>query len=345
MPPSVTRTLPHTDQPLVLGLEVLTTDAEVAVGVGHHRVGAGVGVLGALDVGFLAQLAAVAADGDHEVLVRGVGHAAFHVHALAAGRVLVTGAGHHRDGVVEVVAQVAEAMQAPVGRVAVLQAVGQGVLDIAHAVELLDVRDPRHVGGTDAQVEGRVEAALHVGLLDEQFGVADGRAVLEVGGQVGRPDVVELVVDGQVEALDVQTGAAGGGVLAVAGLVDVGQVEEHATADLVVIDQLGQLVDAGLGLLCTFPGLRLAPANRSATAGPGPAAQRSVPEAVQLCLGYARVGGGCEGVGGNQTEACNDRGGEQMGTHFGFLQRVGMAWAERHAGRPVKRFANVPLKP
>ncbi|KAG1254422.1 hypothetical protein G6F65_017045 [Rhizopus arrhizus] len=250
-------------------------------------------------------------------------------------------------------------MQAPVGRVAVLQAIGQGVLDIAHAVELLDVRDPRHVGGTDAQVEGRVEAALHVGFLDEQFGVADGRAVLEVGGQVRRPDVVELVVDGQVEALDVQAGAAGGGVLAVAGLVDVGQVEEHATANLVVIDQLGQLVDAGLGLLRTFQGLGLGDVHFRLRGGLrlqrlrvalqlldlGLQSSDLRLQLLQLCLGYARAGGSCEGVGGNQTAACNDRGGEQMGTHFGFLQRVGMAWAERHAGRPVKRFANIPLKP
>jgi hypothetical protein len=64
--------------------------------------------------------------------------------------------------------------------------------------------------------------------LTIQAGLAVAAGVVEVGGEVGRPDVVELVVDAEVEALHVQAdaGLVALGLVAVL-VVDAGEVEEH----------------------------------------------------------------------------------------------------------------------
>ena len=128
-----------------------------------------------------------------------------------------------------------------------MQAIGQGVLDEAVAVPVLDERNPRHVCRTDAQRRQLVEAALHVGLLHEQLGLAGDAGVIEVGGQVGRPDIVELVADRKVEAFDIQAIAGVVGLGAVAGLVDVGEIDIHFTADAGVV---------GPGCRTALPGWR-----------------------------------------------------------------------------------------
>jgi hypothetical protein len=147
-------------------------------------------------------------------------------------------------------------VQAPVGRRTELQAIGQRVLDITVAVITFGERDPRQVGGTGARHERIAELALQVRLLDIDVGGAvQRRAVLEISGEVRRPDRVELVGHAQVETLDVESGAARAGLAPVVLLVDVGQVEVHLAAKLGVVHHLRQLVQLGLGRLRGLGGL------------------------------------------------------------------------------------------
>ena len=54
--------------------------------------------------------------------------------------------------------------------------------------------------------------------------------VLRIGGQVRGPDVVELMIDDEVEALDVKARPGRGGVDVVELVGDVAQVQERLTA-------------------------------------------------------------------------------------------------------------------
>src|SRR5262249_52762207 len=113
--------------PLV-GAEPLEAHGQAGRLPGGEQVGAAGGGDGRGGLGVLAALAGVEAQADDQVAVhRGEGHAAFLVHALAAGRVLVAAAVHQRDGVVQHVVGAVQ-VHAPVSRVGEAAAVGQGRL-------------------------------------------------------------------------------------------------------------------------------------------------------------------------------------------------------------------------
>ncbi len=125
-------------------------------------------------------------------------------------------------------------MDAPIGRRPELGSVDQRILDKAIAVETLDERHPRQVGGANTNRERITELRLHEGLLhidEDVFARAIG-IVAKIGGEVGGEDVVELVVDAEVKTLELGLRAVldiVGGVARKIGrrLVDVADVEER----------------------------------------------------------------------------------------------------------------------
>src|SRR5262245_34522530 len=123
-------------------------------------------------------------------------------------------------------------IRTPVSGVGEAEAVSGELLDVTIAIETLDERVPGHIVGTDPHNEGRVELSLQVEPLDHHLGDtaagvlagkgADGPragaasrrwrdhrgggggAVLRIRGEVRGPDIVELVIDDQVEALHIE---------------------------------------------------------------------------------------------------------------------------------------------
>ena len=105
--------------------------------------------------------------------------------------------------------------------------------------------------------------AVEIGLLDVDLRrVLRGAVIEEIGGDVGRPDIVEFVIDADIEAFDVEADALLGGHRRAVGLLLVlTRVEIHAAADLGVlppgalfggagfIDLILQRFDLGLRLL------------------------------------------------------------------------------------------------
>ena len=122
-------------------------------------------------------------------------------------------------------------MDAPIRRGAEADAVDQLVFDVAIAVEILDERHPGQVGGADAEGRRRRQLGLDVGLLDEHV-VALRAVVADVGDEGRRPDVVVLVADLEVEALDIgaETGVVALDVGALVLVALVGDVGVHLAA-------------------------------------------------------------------------------------------------------------------
>jgi hypothetical protein len=105
-------------------------------------------------VDVLAELAAVAADGERQALHRHEADAAFEIHAVRARGVLVAGAVHDGYRVIEhAFVDLAARVQTPVRRGAEFETVDDHVLDEAVAVEVLDERHPRQVGRAQAADE------------------------------------------------------------------------------------------------------------------------------------------------------------------------------------------------
>src|SRR5262249_25534523 len=133
-------------------------------------------------------------------------------------------------------------------------------------------------GAHDEVVPG--DLGLDVGLLDVELG-RSGRAavVVEVGGEVGRPDAVELVVDRNVHTLDVEVdpvralrrgrGERQAGVADVALHVDAAEVRENSAADLGISPPAGLRLRLG-DLLLDFAGDRLDLARHLILGAPGP---------------------------------------------------------------------------
>ncbi len=197
----------------VVGREVFDAQTRTVADEGGQGVEASRGLRGRVggarsDRHVLAQLAGVTTDGEVPLVDLGA-QAAFEVHRLAAGRVLVATAVDGRDVVREVGAEHAGGVDAPVSRVAEAQTVRDRLFGEAVAVDAFSVRDPGHVVRTGGDDEGRREVGAQVGLLDEDFRVADGRVVRHVGGDVHGERVVELVVNADIEALDVRAEAVG----------------------------------------------------------------------------------------------------------------------------------------
>ena len=189
----------------------------------------------------LTQGAGIRAHANHGLLGRRKAQAAFKIQSLAAAWVLVAIAIERSHCVLHGAAcQLATGMHTPVRRSAELQAISQGVFDITHAVVVLGKRHPWQIGGTGAQHEGIAEFVLDVGLLQIHLGGGDCRGVLEVGSQIHRPLIVELVVYTQIEALDVEGETGLVGLHALAAVVDIGQVVIQAAAELGVVDQFLQ---------------------------------------------------------------------------------------------------------
>ena len=122
------------------------------------------------------------------------------------------------------------------------------------AVDAFDIGHPGGFGRTDAYDQGGVKLCLQIGLLYKEAladqadradrtaaGAGRGRCIVgvggftdhvaDIGGDVGRPDVAELVIDAEVDALDVEASAVVGLDHAVRLCVDVRCVEEHRAAD------------------------------------------------------------------------------------------------------------------
>ena len=206
----------------------------------------------ALDV--LGQLAAVTADGAEETLVLDR-QATIEIDRLGDRDVAITAAVDDTDLIADQTAgQFARSGNAPVGRCAQLVFVHQFVFDIAVAVDAFDIGHPGGVCRAHAEHQGLVKLGLHKGLLDvktladvadraDRAGAGAGRGrgvvgvggftdhVADIGGDVGRPHIVELVVNAQVKALEVEAGAVDSLFCAIRLGVEVRCVEEHRAAD------------------------------------------------------------------------------------------------------------------
>src|SRR6185503_10518256 len=102
------------------------------------------------------------------------------------------------------IGEFAEQVDAPVGGGAEFGAIDQRIFDIAITVQIFHERNPRKIGGAQAEGEGIVQLRLQIGLLDVELRSLGGAVIGEVGGEVRREDVVELVIDTEIEALDVE---------------------------------------------------------------------------------------------------------------------------------------------
>ena len=131
--------------------------------------------------------------------------------------------------------ELALGMDAPVGRGAELGTVDYHVFDIAVAVDALDKRDPGQVGRAQAEVERRVDVDIKIGLFEEQLCRLGGAVIGEVSGDIGREGVVELVVDRDVKALDVEARSIVRLRGTTALVVDIAEVGIHPAADLGVV--------------------------------------------------------------------------------------------------------------
>ncbi len=192
----------------------------------------------------------------------------FEVDVLGTGRILESAAVDHGSCVREqaIGAPGAAGMEAPIGRVGVSEAVRYGLLDVSVPIEALCERIPRHVVRADVDYEQLVELAFEVQLLDENLG--DGaariavrehgrgagrrgdrrgarRGELGVRGQIRGPGVVELVVDAQIEALDIEARAhrrcvdpGARGILILQ--ADVADIEEDSATYRRVLAEVGR---------------------------------------------------------------------------------------------------------
>ena len=233
------------------------------------RRGERVGVLGVI-----GEVAGIAARGREEAVVLRR-DAAFNVDVLGDVDLAVARAINHRDLIGQILAQIAEHVHAPIGRVAEAGAVGQVIFDVAHAGLAVDEGNPWHVGRTHAHDQRRIDLGLQIGKLQIQtlahhsrsrgverggVGILRGRTddIAGISGDVRREDVVELVINRQIDALHIYARAVADvlGVVALAVnllAIDVREVEKHRAADLGVGGPFGGLAglgDSGLGFVC-----------------------------------------------------------------------------------------------
>src|SRR6185312_2336044 len=175
------------------------------------------------------------------------------VYSTAGGNLLVAATIDRGEVVIQhTVQHRAKHMHAPIRTGGQLHMLGDGILEIAHAVEAFSIRHPGKIGGTDAHDQRRIDLGLQIGLLQVDLACAGGAVIGDVGGDVGREDTIEGVIDADIEALDVEVCA-----VAVAGhartvrlVVDIGEVEIHPTADGGIVPPAGRRrrrVVGGLG--------------------------------------------------------------------------------------------------
>ncbi len=156
--------------------EVFDADVEAVGGITRKCIEAREVVMRRVGRQLFAELTVVAAGAKHEAVPLHV-HAAFEVHAVGAvrtkteGRLLVAGAVHGRDRVLEleVVARAAVDVRAPVGprrEVAVAEAVDECVFDVAIAINAFREQVVRHVRGVQPHVRQRRVVGFQVRLLD-----------------------------------------------------------------------------------------------------------------------------------------------------------------------------------